>query len=287
MREIQAQGFSLQDTLECGQTFCWIKHDGGYINADVGQVVYVEQEGDSLFYETTDSDVPLERMLGLDHPIEQITSNLPADSILKESMQFANGLRIINDPFFPCLISFLCSIWKSIPCIRGLVEGIRKQYGSAYTFRGETTFGMPTPQQLAAAEVNALKDLGLAWRSEFIVKSTRSILEGDIIPNAILDMQYEEAHKTLKQLHGVGNKVADCVLLFSLGFLEAFPMDVWINRVIEEHYSIFTDDGASYAKKSKAARQYFCEYAGYAQQYLYYYSRGNSCRTSKKKSKRS
>jgi N-glycosylase/DNA lyase len=278
MKEIRAPDFSLRATIECGQTFCWTKFDKGYLNADVGQVVYVEQQGDSLFYESTDTNVPLREMLGLEHPIGQIWDSLPSDSFLKESMQFARGLRIVRDPFFPCLISFLCSIWKSIPCIQGLVASIRQKYGPRYEFRGEQVYGMPSPQKLATVEIDSLKDLGLAWRSEFIARSTRSILEGHIDPDILLEMPYEEAHRTLKKLHGVGNKVADCVLLFSLGFLEAFPMDVWIERVIQEHYSLFTEEGTSYAKKSTAAREYFGEYAGYAQQYLYYYSRENSCK---------
>ncbi|MBS3793741.1 MAG: hypothetical protein KGY80_02525 [Candidatus Thorarchaeota archaeon] len=278
MKEIQVKGFSLKDTLECGQTFCWIKFYNGYLNADVGQVVYVEQQGDSLFYESTDREVPLREMLGLEHPIGQIRGHLPSDSFLEKSMQFAKGLRIVKDQFFPCLISFLCSIWKSIPCIQGLVASIRENYGPRYEFRGKEVYGMPNPQKLTTVEIDSLKELGLAWRSEFIARSTRSILEGDVTPDALLEMPYEEAHRTLKKLHGVGNKVADCVLLFSLGFLEAFPMDVWIERVIQEHYSLFTEEGTSYAKKSTAAREYFGKYAGYAQQYLYYYSRENSCK---------
>ncbi len=107
----------------------------------------------------------------------------------------------------------------------------------------------------------------------FVLRSTEAILEGDFVPDRLVKLGYEDAHKTLKSLHGVGDKVADCVCLFSLGFLEAFPIDVWIERVIQEHYGIFTATGKSYAKKSEAARTYFGKYAGYAQEYLYYFTR--------------
>jgi N-glycosylase/DNA lyase len=87
------------------------------------------------------------------------------------------------------------------------------------------------------------------------------------------EKKYQDTHNVLKTLHGVGNKVADCVCLFSLGYLEAFPMDVWIERIVQQHYGIFLEKGKSYTKKSKAARTYFGRYAGYAQQYLFHYTR--------------
>ena len=96
---------------------------------------------------------------------------------------------------------------------------------------------------------------------------------GDVTEEQLKTMEYPEAHKSLKTLHGVGDKVADCVCLFSLDFLEAFPIDTWIEKVIQDHYRIFEKKGKSYQKKSEAARLYFGQYAGYAQEYLYYFSR--------------
>ncbi len=121
--------------------------------------------------------------------------------------------------------------------------------------------------------VSELESLKLAWRAKFIARSTEALLAGEVDPEVMTKMRYEEAHHTLKTLHGVGDKVADCVCLFSLGFLEAFPIDVWIERVIQQQYGIFTSTGKSYARKGQAARDYFGQYAGYAQEYLYYYTR--------------
>ena len=113
----------------------------------------------------------------------------------------------------------------------------------------------------------------LGWRASFIAKAAASILSGDVDEVELSESTYEEAHTSLKALHGVGDKVADCVCLFSLGFLEAFPIDLWIERVIQEHYDIFATSGNSYSRKSEAARKYFGRYAGYAQEYLYNYAR--------------
>ncbi|MHA2352449.1 MAG: DNA-3-methyladenine glycosylase family protein [Candidatus Thorarchaeota archaeon] len=273
MKRLAVNDFSLVDTLECGQTFCWVKEGEGYINADIGQVVYVEQRGDTLLYDTSESDVNLSELFRLEDPLDQIHQEITRDGIMKKSIDFAPNLRIIKDPFFPCLVSFLCSVWKNVPAIRGMTNAIREAWGTSYEFRGNTYYGMPSPEQLSEATVGDLKKLGLAWRSEFIVRSTEEIVASETLEEDLRSMDYKEAHKQLKKLHGVGDKVADCVSLFSLGFLEAFPIDVWIERVIQEHYGVFTNAGKSYSKKSEAARKYFGKYAGYAQEYLYHYTR--------------
>ena len=273
MRSLKVKSFSLSDSLECGQTFCWVKEGEGYINADVGQVVYVEQEGNTLFYDTSESDVNLSKLFRLEDPLDQIHREITRDGIMKKSIDFAPNLRIINDPFFPCLVSFLCSVWKNVPAIRSMTGSIRRKWGPSYEFRGKTFYGMPSPLEISEATVSDLKKLGLAWRSEFIVKSTEAITAGEVTEDKLVSMDYREAHKQLKKLHGVGDKVADCVCLFSLGFLEAFPIDVWIERVIQEHYGVFATTGKSYSKRTEAARNYFGRYAGYAQEYLYHYTR--------------
>lgn len=273
MRRLAVKDFSLVDTLECGQTFCWVKEGEGYINADIGQVVYVEQRGETLLYDTSEDDVNLSKLFRLEDPLDQIHQEITRDGIMKKSINFAPNLRIINDPFFPCLVSFLCSVWKNVPAIRGMTNAIRKKWGPSYEFRGKVYYGMPSPEQLSNASVRALKKLGLAWRAEFIARSTEAIVNKKVTEDSLRSMNYPEAHKHLKKLHGVGDKVADCISLFSLGFLESFPIDVWIERVIQEHYGVFTNAGKSYSKKSEAARDYFGRYAGYAQEYLYHYTR--------------
>ncbi len=205
MRTLQVESFSLTDTLECGQTFCWVKEGEGYINADIGQVVYVEQKGDSLLYDSSKGDINLSELFRLEDPLDQIHREITRDGIMKKSIDFAPNLRIINDPFFPCLVSFLCSVWKNVPAIRGMTNAIRENWGPSYEFRGKTYYGMPSPEQLSQATVSGLKKLGLAWRSEFIVKSTEAIVAGEITEDGLRSMEYLEAHKQLKKLHGAGD----------------------------------------------------------------------------------
>lgn len=273
MRTIKAEHFNLADTIECGQTFSWIRDGNGYLNADIGQIVYVEQHGNILHYETSDERVDLRKYFRLDDPLPLIQKEIARDEIMRDSIAFAPGLRLVSDDFFPCLVSFILSIQSNIPRMHGCMQSLREKYGSTYRFRGRTIYGFPTPEQLGRASERQLRDLMLGWRSVFIAKATTSILSGEVDPIELSDSTYEEAHRSLKMIHGVGNKVADCVCLFSLGFLEAFPIDVWIERVIKEHYDMFAASGNSYARKSETARHYFGRYAGYAQEYLYNYVR--------------
>jgi N-glycosylase/DNA lyase len=278
MNEIHVDNFDLKTTLECGQTFCWKNEGRGYINADLGQVVYVEQHGDQLYYETSSDDISLEKLLRLDDSLLEIQKEITKDNLMKKCIKFAPGLRIVSDPFFPCLISFICSIWKNIPAIRKATQTLREEMGPKYRFKGTEYYGFPSAAQLADISVDTLKKLGLGFRSEFISRSSSSIIANDVDPIFLRKCGYKKAHTLLKSLHGVGDKVADCVCLFSLGYLEAFPIDSWIDNVISQNYEIFTSNGKSYAKKSKAARSYFGRYAGYAQEYLFHYTRSRSIR---------
>jgi len=273
MKKLRVTDFNLKDTIECGQTFCWVSEGEGFVNPDIGQAVYVEQRGNTLHWESSGGNVALSQLFRLKDPLHEIHKEIQKDEFMKECIAFAPGLLIVRDPIFPCLVSFLCATWKNIPAIKTLVQRIRESCGPTYKLRGKTYYGIPTPEQLANVSVKDLKSLGLAWRAEFIKRSADAIVSGEMDLEGLRSLPYEEAHAELKTLHGVGDKVADCVGLFAIGHLEAFPIDVWVEKVIQQYYGIFTKSGKSYQKKSIAAREYFGRYAGYAQEYLYYYSR--------------
>ena len=273
MKSLEVDRFSLHDTIESGQTFTWTREGAGYVNSDLGQVIYVEQEGNRLLYETSSHQVDIGRLFRLDDPLDRIQSEITREGIMKESIAFAPNLRLVRDPFFPCLISFISSIQKNIPAICTLMNSIREKWGPAYEFRDKTYFGFPTLEDLSDVTISDFEELNAGYRSKFFVKTIESLIAGDVSEEQLRAQNYSEAHSTLKTLHGVGDKVADCVCLFSLGFLEAFPIDGWIEKVIHRYYPVFQKGGKTYQRKSEAARNYFGQYAGYAQEYLFYYSR--------------
>jgi N-glycosylase/DNA lyase len=277
MKEIRVKNFDLRTTLECGQTFSWRKEGSGYVNTDLGQVIYVEQRENRLYYETSSDEVSLEHLFRLNDPLSKIQKDITKDELMEKAIEFAPGLRIISDPFFPCLISFICSIWKNIPAIRTITQTLRRRYGPKFKYKGREYYGFPSIEKMGKVPLDEIRSLGFGFRSQFIVRTTSALVSGLVNLESLKKIGYEEAHALLKTLHGVGDKVADCVALFSLGYLEAFPMDVWMDQVIMQNYRLFLEKGKSYAKKSEAARSYFGPYAGYAQQYLFHYIR--SCTT--------
>jgi N-glycosylase/DNA lyase len=275
MKTLTVERFNLLDTIESGQTFTWTREGSGYVNSDLGQVIYVEQVGNVLHYETSSRNVDFNDFFRLDDQLDRIQSEIIREGIMKDSIAFAPDLRIVRDPLFPCLISFISSIQKNIPAIHTLMNNIREKWGPTYEFREKTYYGFPSVDELSRATVSDFEGLNAGYRSKFFVKTIEAMIRADVIEEDLRAMEYSEAHRMLKTLHGVGDKVADCVCLFSLGFLEAFPIDVWIEKVIQSHYPIFEREGKTYQKRSEAARNYFGQYAGYAQEYLFYYSRCN------------
>ena len=273
MKTITVDRFSLFDTIESGQTFTWTREGNGYVNSDIDQVIYVEQKGDTLFYETSSSSVDMSTLFRLNDPLDEIHAEITRRGFMQESIDFAPNLRIVSDPLFPCLFSFISSIQKNIPAIHKLMNSIRQRWGPSYEFRDKTYYGFPSLEDLSGASIKDFDSLNAGYRSKFFVKTIEAMNKGIVDEEQLRTMNYPDAHESLKTLYGVGDKVADCVCLFSLGFLEAFPIDVWIERVIQDHYRIFEKEGKTYKIKSATARKYFGQYAGYAQEYLYYFSR--------------
>ena len=273
MKTLTVDRFNLHDTIESGQTFTWVREGDGYVNSDLGQVIYVEQVGNILHYDTSSHSVDFNKLFRLDDPLDKIQGEITREGIMSDSIAFAPNLRIVRDPLVPCLISFISSIQKNIPAIHTLMNNIREKWGPIYEFREKTYYGFPSLEDLSTATVSDFEGLNAGYRSKFFVETIDAMYKGEVTEEHLRTMEYSEAHRTLKTLHGVGDKVADCVCLFSLGFLEAFPIDVWIEKVIHSHYPIFEREGKNYQKKSEAARNYFGQYAGYAQEYLFYYAR--------------
>jgi N-glycosylase/DNA lyase len=177
-------------------------------------------------------------------------------------------MRLVRDPPFPTLVSFICSAQMRVSRIHGMQVALAREFGERVPFDGRTYHAFPTPDALAGATEGALRDLSLGYRAPYVVRTAEMVANGDAHPADARDLPYEEAREYLTRFVGVGDKVADCVLLFSLGFLEAVPLDTWIRTAIADH---FPDcDRGSYAETSRAVRERLGgRYAGYAQTYVF------------------
>ncbi|OLZ40337.1 8-oxoguanine DNA glycosylase [Natrinema saccharevitans] len=279
-----AGGLDLYRTLESGQSYLWRREDGEMYGGDPapgawystvvdGDVIRVRRRDDRLEWESTaDAEQTVRRLLRLDDDLEAIVAAGPDDPLLREAYEAHRGLRLVQDPPFGTLIAFICSAQMRVSRIHGMVSALAREYGSSIAFDGETYDAFPTPAQLAAATEADLRDLGLGYRAPYVVRTAEMVADGEAHPAAARDLEYEAAREYLTQFVGVGEKVADCVLLFSLGFDEAVPLDTWIRSAIEEYYP--DCDRGSYADTSRAIRDRLGgEFAGYAQTYIFHHLR--------------
>ncbi len=277
-------GLDLYRTLESGQSYLWRRSDDGmysgepaadawYSTVVEGDVIRVRQRDGHLEWESTiDAESILRRLLCLDDDLDAIAGAAPDDPLLQEAYDAHRGMRLVQDPSFGTLVSFICSAQMRVSRIHGMVSTLSREYGDAIEFDGETYYAFPTPPQLAAATEAELRELALGYRAPYVVRTAEMVANGEAHPDEARDLAYEDAREYLCQFVGVGEKVADCILLFSLGFDEAVPLDTWIRSAIEEYYP--DCDRGSYAATSEAIRDRFGgEYAGYAQTYVFHHLR--------------
>ncbi|WP_254764925.1 DNA-3-methyladenine glycosylase family protein [Natrinema marinum] len=279
-----AGGLDLYRTLESGQSYLWRRENGEmyagtpapgvwYSTVVDGDVLRVRTRDGHLEWEsTTDAEPTVRRLLRLDDDLEAIVAAAPDDPLLREAYEAHRGMRLVDDPPFGCLISFICSAQMRVSRIHTMVSTLAREYGDAIAFEGETYHAFPTPDQLATATEADLRELGLGYRAPYVARTAAMVADGEAHPAEARNLVYEDAREYLTRFVGVGEKVADCVLLFSLGFDEAVPLDTWINSAIEEHYP--SCDRGSYAATSRALRERLGgEYAGYAQTYIFHHLR--------------
>jgi N-glycosylase/DNA lyase len=278
--------FDLRLTLESGQSYLWWRGDGESYGSTGADTWYrtttraggapaplrVRQDGDTLTWESTiDAGEVVRRRLGLADDLAAIRASTPEDDLVGEAFDAHWGLRIVRDPPFAGLVSFICSAQMRVARIHGMQQRLRETFGTPVEFDGETYHAYPTPEQLADASEAELRDLSLGYRAPYI-RDTAAMVASGSHPEEVRGQPYEQARETLTRYVGVGQKVADCVLLFSLQYLQAIPLDTWIRQTIEEYYP--DCDRGSYADTSRALRKRLGgEYAGYAQTYIFYHLR--------------
>ena len=249
------------------------REPGGEDPSSGYEVIRARQlDGELRWEATTDARPYLRYLLGLDDDLEGILSRGPADPLLERAYERYAGLRIVRDPPFPTLISFICSAQMRVLRIHRMQRRLAREFGNEVEFDGRTYHAFPTPERLASASEGELRDLSLGYRAPYVKRSAELVADGSAHPAAARGMDLEDAREYLKRFVGVGDKVADCVLLFSLGYLEAVPLDTWIRTAIAEFYP--DCEKGSYAETSRAIREALGgEYAGYVQTYVFYYLR--------------
>jgi N-glycosylase/DNA lyase len=290
--DLAVMPFNLEHTLQCGQLFRWKKIDDYWYGVVREKVIKIRQSDDTLQFQTYPSKVDIRFLryyFRLDDDLPHILSQIKKDEIIKKAIHSLYGLRIIRQEPWECLISYVCATYKNIPAIKKMIQNLSKTFGRKIEFENRIFYTFPSPSDLARASLKEMKNCGLGFRAVHVLENAKIVENGDIDLEALKKMDYEKAKHKLLSLPGVGNKVADCILLFSLDKLEAFPVDVWIKRVILEFYSkSFSPEFIEkvseknslavneYLRISEFGRKYFGTYAGYAQEYLFHWKRLSS-----------
>ncbi len=266
--------FELAHIFECGQCFRWKKQtNGSYIGVIKNGVVSVTKNDDKIEINSSlDTKDFIYDYFDLNTNYAEIKSILSKDDTnIAEALKYGYGIRILNQDSWEMLISFIISAANNIPRISKTIENISKAYGKKVYFENEEYYLFPTPKELSNATMQDLRDLNLGFRDKYVYNATQLVLNGEVDLEKIALLEYKKAKKELTKIPGVGEKVADCILLFSMSKKEAFPVDTWIKKVMSELYL----ESKDIKKISEYAENKFGKYAGIAQQYLFYWRREN------------
>ncbi|MEY2549077.1 MAG: N-glycosylase/DNA lyase [Verrucomicrobiota bacterium] len=268
---INAPDFDLDKTLQCGQVFHWEKFGTGFVGALGTKAVYVEQRGGQLFFTGASAKV-IANYFSLDHPLANICASFPRDPAMTAARDFCRGLRIIRQPRWECLATFICSSMKQVAHIRQMSLALRKRFGTEKKMDVTHVYDFPSAERLGRSSEGALRECALGYRAGNLLATARRVANGEADLEGWSKLPDEELRARLCELRGVGAKVANCVMLFAYERLRAFPIDVWIERVLRQQY---------FPRKRKVTAQqlrefcdrYFGDQGGYAQQYLFHHAR--------------
>ena len=275
------KSFELADIFDCGQCFRWNKQeDGSYTGIFKKNVMNVQKQGNTVTFKgICDGDIKeiVEDYFDLNRNYEEIKKKLSQiDENVKTSIEYGQGIRILNQDLWEMIISYIISANNNIPRIKGIIERLSRTYGREIDWNGEKYYTFPTPEELKDVTIEDYRKLGTGFRDIRLYETVHMILDKKVDLEEIQNNPNTlEVREQLLTLSGVGPKVADCILLFStLKRFEVFPIDVWVRRVMNELY-IKNEDETKVSKKEieKLAKEKYGDLEGIAQQYLFYWRR--------------
>jgi len=259
--------FDLKKIFECGQCFRWNEDENGdYTGIAFGRYARLRRIGESVFISgcLEDFENVWRSYFDLDRDYTKIRQKLCIDDFMQRATAFGEGIRLLRQDKWEALCSFIISQNNNIPRIKSIIENLCREFGDVLYFEDKQYFSFPSAGRLASCCAEDLASLRCGYRSEYIIKAAKMVADGSVDLETLALSPLERARNELKNLHGVGDKVADCVLLFGLHMLNAFPLDVWMKRAVDLHYGPGFDP------------EIFSPYAGIAQQYIFHYMRNGT-----------
>lgn len=276
----EVDSFNDKQTFECGQCFRWQRQeDNSYIGVVNDRVTRIKSNNDTLvLYDTSldDFEKVWRAYLDLDRDYSLIKSNLAEnDEVMKEAIGYGQGIHILQQDLWETIISFIISANNRIPQIKKVIYNISEMFGKKIIWNGKEYYTFPKPEELVVGTEDDFAKCGSGFRAKYIKAASQMIHEGVINLNAVREMSFDESSQELMKIPGVGIKVASCALLYGGQKYNAFPVDVWIKRIMHYFYNM---DMNNVNKTYEFAYDKFGEFGGFAQQYLFYYAREKQIR---------
>ena len=279
--------FNPEISINSGQMFLWKKYKNSWYGTYGNHILkFTITNNEVEFCSTPRFDNWEHFIFRLDDNIQEIYANFSKDAILLNLLKKYRGLRLIRQDPYQCMISFACSSNTNISMIRMMLKNLSMRFGIKKEIDNQIFFTFPTMKNLYKASINELCSCNVGYRAKAIKSIAEKIVTGVLTIDELYRSKYNEARKTLTSIYGIGNKIADCILLFSLEKTEAFPIDVWMGRAIFMYYKRLIDNrnvtfmnankklsDNQYSILSDIMRDHFGKYGGYAQQYLFYHIR--------------
>ena len=264
------QEINIEDTINSGQVFLWEKKENEWYGINGQNVLVIDEKtrdfrknnAELIFFRQNDN-------------FEEIYSYLKKDKIVKKALDTFPGIRLLQQDPFQCYISFIVSSNSNIPNIKTRLQNLCKKFGEKKIINSNEFFLFPKSSVISNASISKILDCGVGYRAKAIKKASIAVTNGEIDFENLKNMNYNDAKQQLVKVFGIGNKVADCILLFSLNKLEAFPLDRWMLRILQKYYSkkfeltskTITDK--TYENIHEKVVEHFGKYAGYSQQFLF------------------
>ena len=274
LTETPAPDFDLAMTLDSAQVFHWEKIDHGFLGTIGDQAIYLEQHGEVL-HASSGSAESVRNYFALDHSLAEICRSFPDDEPMKAARDFCRGLRIIRQPRWECLATFICSSMKQVAHIRQISHALRRRFGEPRKVDKCLAYTFPAAERIARSSEKALRECALGYRAKNLLATAELITSGQVDLEGWAILPDTELRAKLCALPGVGAKVANCVMLFAYERVRAFPIDVWIERVLNQYY-FPRKRNITAGQLRHFSQTYFGDHGGYAQQYLFHYGRMTS-----------
>ena len=260
----------IDNSINSGQVFLWEKQGSDWYGIDGQDVLKINKNGVIKSIRNLKTD-----FFRKNDNMQEIIKSISKDKIVKEAVKEYEGLRLFRQDPFQCLISFIISSNSNIQKIKNSLEKITKKFGKKVKIQNKEFFLFPEPEKMAKATIDEIKSCGVGYRAPFIKEAAKMVILKKIDFEYLKKCDYHEAKKNICLVPGIGNKVADCIMLFSLNKLESFPLDTWMIKILEKYYSkefkieTKTITQKQYELLHEKIVNYFGPYCGYAQQYLF------------------